>query len=340
MSNISIYTGFWYDQSRSKILGATITLPIRWGNYLIATLSVLVTICAASFWTIEAFGLHQAVVGRQDVDAVDLQQEVILRNSGSAIGTIWELVKVQMAWRGRAASRLRTRTLAIAIPAFLTWLAFTAGSIFVAEVASRSYDRIHVLINPEDCGFANLDINDPNGFLPDPTIEKLSGLNFGEMFSFTERLRGDTVDARAYARSWYGNSPTSLAHNSIFPVARLSYIVNTSAPCPFFGTGICMTASKTAMIMDTGLLDSHSILGINARVQDRVEFQRTVTCAPLNVDKYARNYYNPVTASLWNIFDLGHLLTNYAGLFEDDSQLVTFAFDTVTQLNVMDYVLL
>ena len=340
MSNIPIYTGLWYDQSRSKILGATVTLPIRWGNYLIATLSVLVTICAASFWTIEAFGLHQAVVGRQDVDAVDLQQQVILRNSGSAISTIWELVKVQMAWRGRAASKLRTRTLMIAVPALLTWLAFTAGSIFVAEVASRSYDQIHVLINPENCGFANLDINDPNGFLSDPTAEKLSGFDSRAALLFTENLRGDTVDARAYARSWYGNSPTSLAHSSIFPVARLSYIVNTSAPCPFLETGICMTAFNTAMAMNTGLLDSHSILGINAQVQDRVDFQRMVTCAPLNVDEYTSSYYNPFTASLWNMFDLGHLSVNYAGLFEGESQGVTFAFDTETQLNVMDYVLL
>jgi hypothetical protein len=340
MSNISIYTGIWYDQSRSKILGATVTLPIRWGNYLIATLSVLVTICAASFWTIEAFGLHQAVVSRQDVDAVDLQQQVILRNSSSAIVTIWELVKVQMAWRGRAASRLRTRTVTIVVPALLTWLFFTAGSIFVAEVASRSYDRVHVLVNPENCGFADLDINDLNGLISNPTAEKTSEINLEGLYSFTEKLKWDTVDARAYARSWYGNSPTSFTHNSIFPVARLPYIVNTSTSCPFSETGICMPASNTAMTMDTGLLNSHSILGINARVQDRVDFQRMVTCAPLNVDRYVDNYIHPITTNLWNMFYLGPLSVNYPGLVEGESQPVTFAFDTGTQINVMDYVLL
>ena len=307
---------------------------------MIATLSVLVTICAASFWTIEAFGLHQAIVGRQDVDAVDLQQQVILRNSSSAIVTIWELVKVQMAWRGRAASRLRTRTLAIVVPALLTWLAFTAGSIFVAEVASKSYDRVHVLVNPENCGFADLDINDPKKLISNPTVEELSKINLEALYSFNEKFRKDTMDARAYARSWYGNSPTSLAHNSVFPVARLPYIVNTSASCPFSETGICMTESNTAMKMDTGLLNSHSILGINARVQDRVSFQRMVTCTPLNVDRHADNCVHPITTNLWNTFYLGPLSAYYPGLAECDSQPVTFAFDTGIQKTVMDYVLL
>ncbi len=34
--------------------------------------------------------------------------------------------------------------------------------------------------------------------------------------------------------------------------------------------------------MDTGLLDSHADLGINAPPQNRVSFRRVTTCAPLH----------------------------------------------------------
>ncbi|PTD06330.1 hypothetical protein FCULG_00011859 [Fusarium culmorum] len=38
------------------------------------------------------------------------------------------------------------------------------------------------------------------------------------------------------------------------------------------------------MALDSGMLDSHTHLGVNARAEDRVNFRKKVTCSPVNVD--------------------------------------------------------
>jgi hypothetical protein len=39
--------------------------------------------------------------------------------------------------------------------------------------------------------------------------------------------------------------------------------------------------------MDTGPLDSHSILGLNAEMSERVTVRKVATCAPLHMKPYA-----------------------------------------------------
>ena len=265
MLDYQVYIGFWIDHSYSTVLGATLTLPIRWANYVVSALTVAVTISATCFWIITAYCLHQSIVHHGNVDVVGLQNQVILRNSSSPLGSLWELIKVQLAWRNGTIPKVRKRKLLIAVPALLIWLLFTTASVFVSEIASKSYTETEILMAPTVCGSWAFNTT------------TVAGL--GAASSKTQR---DTIRGRLYAGSWYDNSSTSLATRSLFPVNSLPYITNANTSCPFDASR-CLLGQNTAFSMATPLLDSHSMFGINAPKSDRVQFQKNVTCAVVNV---------------------------------------------------------
>jgi hypothetical protein len=94
MSNISIYTGLWFDHSNGRIYDATLTVPVQSGAYLISALSVLVSIAAVSAWKITVFALHQTRVKFYNIGALDLEIQVLLRNSSTAPSTIIDSLKM------------------------------------------------------------------------------------------------------------------------------------------------------------------------------------------------------------------------------------------------------
>jgi hypothetical protein len=261
MSNYQVYTGFWIDNSHSAVLGATLTLPIRWASYVVSALTVAVTISATSFWIVAACIFYQFLVRHENVDVVGFQHRVILRNSSSPLGKLWEIIKVRFAWRSGTIPRVGRRTIFIAVPSLLTWLLITAASVFVSEVASKSYTEIGVLLIPKDCGVWHYNTE-----------------TIAELAAQTSKGLRDTIRGRAYAGSWYENSTTALATASIFPVESLPLRTEGNTTCPF-SESRCISGENSAFSMKTPLLDSHTIFGINAKEGDRVQLQKNVTCA-------------------------------------------------------------
>jgi hypothetical protein len=260
-----VKTGLWIDKSQSNVLGATITLPVRWSNILVSVLTVAVTIIASCFWTIGAFLLHQYTIRRQNVDVVHLQHQVILRNSVSPLFSLWEVMKVQSAWKRRRVVGLKRRSLLVGLPALLIWTIFTIASIFVSEVASKSYSQIPVLLVPDDCGYFSW-----------------NGLTQPELGERRVKTTKDTIAARAYAGNWYSNSSTQSSASSIFPVNTLPYTIQPNASCPFDASR-CALGPSSGFSLTTDLLDSHSMFGINAPVSDRIGLQINVTCTVVHV---------------------------------------------------------
>jgi hypothetical protein len=274
MASFQVHYGSWNDRSHhSSFSGSTITLPIQYSNYLVSALAVAVTIGASCLWVVIAFILHQVIVTEKNTDHIGLQHQVILRNSPSPLGTLWELVKVCIAWRRTKARRLTRRSLAVAIPALLVWGTFTAASILVANVASKSFGQIQVLIEQNDCGFWQYEDNGFNRSTVDGSI----GAKF----------RKDATNAQIYARSWYGNSLKSLNAQSLFPTTALAFQNSTTAPCPV-AEARCALGPNSAFSLQTDILDSHLHLGINAPKKDRILFQKNLTCSVLSVDDLAR----------------------------------------------------
>jgi hypothetical protein len=263
MSNYTIHTGFWFDHSHSLLLGATVTLPIQWGNRLVSALTVAVTISGSCFWIIAAFVLHQAIVKKSTADILGLQHQVILRNLGSPLGSLWELTKSWLAWRKRTfPRRILRRSLVLMIPTSLIWLSFIIASIFVSEVASKSYTEIQVLLEPNQCGYVDYHFIDIPDFLT----------------GYGDKLQLDTLNGRAYATLWYSNSSSALASSSLFPQTRLPYSTKVNTSCPV-NPDYCFPEPSTGFTMETPLLDSHTMFGINAPPENRVQYQKNVTCA-------------------------------------------------------------
>src|ERR1700712_644599 len=125
MSDLAgVHIGLWRDYSYGILHGATLTLSVGWGNYLIAALTVLVSWAGISAWQICSYILHQTRAAKESKDILDLQTQALLRDSMGATGTIVDAVKLQWAWKGRQ-NATWNRTAPIALVAFILWTAFT-----------------------------------------------------------------------------------------------------------------------------------------------------------------------------------------------------------------------
>jgi hypothetical protein len=204
MSNISIYTGLWFDHSNGRVYDATLTVPVQLGAYLISALSVLVSIAAVSAWKITAFALHQTRVKSYNMDALDLELQVLLRNSSTAPSAVIDSLKMYHAW-WKKKKRITSRIMILLIPVLLTWRAFTVLGVFVANVTNKYYETIPVLAVPGNCGFLS--------------FWNTSSLVFQSVFN--KKTLGDTINAREYAREWYGGNLSGSPARSVFPVISL-----------------------------------------------------------------------------------------------------------------------
>lgn len=85
-----------------------------------------------------------------------------------------------------------------------------------------------------------------------------------------------TRDALNYVDNCYENeNPSGLCDELI---SRSISWDQEVTPCPF-ASGMCLA---DAIRLSTGLVNSHVDLGLNGALEDRMEFSRRVTCAPLN----------------------------------------------------------
>lgn len=87
---------------------------------------------------------------------------------------------------------------------------------------------------------------------------------------------GDTLAATTYSRACYGTTQNPL-QCAQYSQQQLPWTVNQNATCPFTN-GICFYGDSSAYEMDTGYIDSHEALGINAPKSERVQYRKVTTC--------------------------------------------------------------
>lgn len=291
MSNYTVYTGFWVDHSHPVALGATLTVPIRWGNYLIAALSSLVAWAASNAWKLCSFYLHQWYAAKADKDVLDHQLQVLLRGPSSVADAFVESIELHAAWRRRVPQlRSGRRMLPLMLLFAAVGVLFAAAGIFVADVASKTYQDVLVPVVPFACGDLhfvwNQDLHAPD------RAEMMDAQLMGMMdwFKF----------ARSYATAHYSNT-SSARFNAEFPLAKLPFTAAES-PCPFDvdGTTRCLGPNLTtgpAWTMDSGWLDSHAHFGMNAKPEDRVEWRKLATCAVVDATNYTTTPFSVVEES-------------------------------------------
>ena len=131
--------------------------------------------------------------------------------------------------------------------------------MFSSEVTKAAGNE--TLIRSSDCGFLNFSSN---------TVSKQSFAAFDSMDL------NDTLAATTYSRACYGSS-RNLLQCAQYPQSQLPWKVNQNATCPFTHD-LCYYGDSSAYEMDTGHIDSHQALGINAPESERVQYRKVTTC--------------------------------------------------------------
>lgn len=268
MSTTYVYTGPWIDWSHGQFFGATITLPTQNGGFLLSFLTLYVTFAGSGFWSICAFLLHQAGAGQKLRNALHHQIQAILRNGGDELGVVWALSRVSFAWR-RHRKHLHIRSLLLILFALAAKASWAFAGLFSSQVIKTSGSYLLLRGNSEQCGSWDFPSDQLGAFASEL------------------KVANDTLTAASYARQCYGSNDRNPLQCSAYIHPQLHWTTDLNASCPF-ESGTCAFSDTAAYQMDTGLLNSHDDLGINAPKSERVAFRKVSTCAPLLMRPYAR----------------------------------------------------
>lgn len=253
------YLGPWINWSHGAIIGSTITLSERNGELLTAFLAMFVTAAGAACWRTISYALHQHRVRQEYQDGLHHQTQSIFRNTNSSGGASWELARLIWYWRKHAVKPL-VRTLPVLALALLNLVLFGLAGIFSSEVTRAAGNE--TLLRSPNCGMLDLGASQ-------------SDLMVGNNLDLNE-----TLAATTYSRACYSDTPNNLQCNQ-YTQRSLPWKTNRNASCPF-DNELCFYGSTSAYEMDSGLLDSHEALGINARTSDRVQLRKLTTCSPIH----------------------------------------------------------
>ncbi|KAI9890825.1 MAG: hypothetical protein M1814_003609 [Vezdaea aestivalis] len=262
-----IYTGFWTNWSKDSIHGATLTLPGRQAGFLGAFLAIFVSATGGQFWKIACFVIHQARAGRKRGDAGDLfhrQTQVIFKNSGSSITTMWDFFSLPFDFRGQRLTRI-LKCIFLGFVALTNLAAFATASILTSQITKVPGNT--TLVYSKNCGYATF----PSGF--DPSFSKIL------------RVMRLAESAANYARECYGAVYNPIQCNT-YPRSQIQYATTKNVPCPF-AANRCI--NNLSVAFDTGHINTHDVFGINAPKHERITYRRVTTCAPINLDDVTRD---------------------------------------------------
>jgi len=264
MASGSIYTGLWLNHSRNSILGATLTLSSKDGAILIAFLATLVTAAGSAAWRISKYALHQTRSNNKPHDALFYQQQVILKNSSSALGSALTFLRVAWAWRKHERRKIwKSWTLLFVVVSILLSVLFTIAAIFSSQVTQSA--GVAFLIRSPNCGLWDFDAQD--------------------FLKWEVKVLNDSHVAENYARACYNGGSGNPRLCETYKVPSIEWTTDQNASCPF--ASVACDNFSTPLSMDTGYLDSHEIFGLNAVHSERVVVRKKVSCSPLRLRQWA-----------------------------------------------------
>lgn len=336
----TIYEGIWTDWSKSnKAWGLTWTLCPEHAVLVTNALAVLVTLVGSQLWSISRFVLHQAGSRRGSKPSTPnhKKQQVILRNTNIDLATA--RLMSYLAWKlWRAQSRVSPRTISIAIFAFLHAILFMVAGTFsnLAISADDSTEGWFVLSRSPTCGVWNetyLGIVDAGNNVESEETLALS-------VEYIAKKSNNVQLSLEYAKKCYLSPDANDYMSSICKTLkkpRLDWTTRRNGTCPFEAQ-MCHRDSSV-IVLDTGIIDSHDDLGINAASEDRLKYHRITQCMVLNDTDYILGwdgYVDPQEAnktsqaaraffgrSLYKKTDWTYSYSNFASYFDNFSVQVT-----------------
>ncbi|CAA9961849.1 hypothetical protein PTMSG1_05226 [Pyrenophora teres f. maculata] len=273
----SVYLGVWTDWSHGSVKGLTYTTTLQQGGLLVAFLALFVTFTGTCFWTIVSFTIHQMLSRQAPQNATYHQRQAILRNSGTSGAAAWKFFLLTWAWRKTNWGASVKTTLLPFMVSLISFCAFAAAGIFSSQVATSRGGQ--VLLVGDKCASYNTSLITPQ--------------NQG---SFQSWVASSIRSSANYESSCYsGNASTYSCNN--FVKKKLPFTSTSGIPCPFPGKNMCR-APNQGLRMDTGFLDSHDDLGMNAPPSERFLYRAFYDCAPVNTEAYTK--WNK-SSTLWTM---------------------------------------
>ena len=336
-----IHEGFWTNWSKGTVMGRTLTLCPTYSILLTNSLALFVTLSGGQLWTILRFSLHQYRASRnpEAPHLVHRQEQVVLRNATTNFATL--RLMSQVAWASRRTpGRPFLFCFLIVSLALVHAIFFMIAGAFSNNVANAGQE---VLSRSKFCGvFNETYLNVAAGGINAASAETLQ-----LSVEYARKIDHDIQLSHEYAQQCYASQP----HNYMSSVCNtmsnstISFDQSTVDSCPF-QEDLCHTNSKT-LVFSTGKIDSHRDLGINAKADDRLTYQRVTTCAVLNdtdrvtgwngtrglvtnssTENIAYAYYGPST---WEATDWTYSYSDFASLFTNFTSEVEMPYQVSTQ---------
>ncbi|KUJ23520.1 uncharacterized protein LY89DRAFT_184506 [Mollisia scopiformis] len=292
-SDLKVYVGFWVNYSKGAILGSTLTLPERNGVILIAAVAIFIQLIGLQSWGIIRFITHQFRTTTQARDGLFHQQQAILRNDTSDIGTVWWFTRMAYAWRSRT-QKISRRSIGVILIAILHLVAFGAASVLASHITTTD-DQVLGVRSPY-CGAWALDTSDPfdsSTYIPYATYMETT------MQTSDKYVQDCLVQGQ------------SLPECKTFKQLGFNWTSSTNQPCPF--DDMCLGSGDNSLHLDTGLLDSSRDFGINGKAEDRIQWRKTATCVPITTSGYSKHGASTMTYDRFN--DKGTSNFTYTAVF-------------------------
>ncbi|KLU88800.1 hypothetical protein MAPG_07783 [Magnaporthiopsis poae ATCC 64411] len=301
----SVYLGVWKNY-QSDTLTLTVTQDV--GSILIAALALFVSLSMGHLWSIICFFVHQVRSTPNARSGLHHQRQALLRNTTTAAATSWMLVRLAWTWRGKSRGVFRG-SIALLPIAILFVALLTGSSLLSSRIQLLDSD---VLLTGRECGRLPL-LEVTNGKW-DPTLAQAVAVE--RKWSYDR--------ATEYGQTCYGPAIAGDREPSVckdFPASKVPISMHVDVPCPFTDD-ICVQPNG-AMTLDTGLVDSNTHLGINAPPEERIKYQRILTCAPIKTENYSSPWTAerpsgvlvgrvPPTGIVYKTYNLGpYALSNY-----------------------------
>jgi hypothetical protein len=253
----------------------------------VAILALFVRWAGSHFWDIVCFVIHQLRSTPHERDGFHHQYQAILRSGLTDLSVFFQFARTALAWRSNTNNVIR-RALPLLFIAIFHAAAFYAAGIFSSRVARTAGE---VLIKSDICGWPS------EQSFKDYTQWSEEDKESADVF-LTAMVQSFRYSA-SYARSCYGTgSGSKPSICNIYSTRSIQSKIDRAAPCPFT-EGTC---TNMAIAIDSGLIDSHLHLGINAPAQDRVQLRKLTTCAPIPLEeRFSSNWTSETTPELQDL---------------------------------------
>jgi len=304
-SNSTIYTGnIWKEYGSGKLI---LTLDGAAAGALQAAIPLWISLVGPLTWVLIQYPWFQCSVLRRTKTRpfhpyFYRQKQVLLRNSSGDLGTASDSISFFKAWWKHGVWKAFWRTGPLFVTAILFWCVWQVTAIVSFYIWQTTPPTVG-LSRGGVCGY---------NFLQGPGAET----------SYRRSGLLETIQAETYVSQCYGSGSSGACN--VFAKQAISY-TDSNATCPFATSDICIDVNSTPYQLDTGAIDSHTDLGINAPPQNRVTYQKINICSPIhstpfvnivNANETNEAYYWPPDTRLQQFYYGPILNTNFSYTFE------------------------